>query len=100
MERPKAIIDFLGETEPDSARVNTIYSSKMILVFEDDDALHMEFDSKECEKILQSTDTADLFVTALGELQGDCTAVELHALDMPPEVRELLEQRFDYVEEF
>jgi hypothetical protein len=86
--------DLLDELTPNPDKVGTIKSSKMIITAGD---RVIEFEAKDCERILQSPETVNSLVDVLGKKED--INVELFAVDLDDEVAEALERACTSVDE-
>lgn len=90
---PAEVQDLLNDLAPNPDKVGTIDSSKMIVTVKD---RTFELNAKDCEKVLQSSESIESFAEVLG---GEDISVELHAIDLTDEAMEALERSCDSVDE-
>lgn len=96
MKKTQKLINLIEELEIEDDSVQTIDSSSMTLI--EEDGKELDFDSEECQKLLQSKDTVEQFYEALGKPEN--VTLELCMVEVQDSVLDHLTKLFKNVEEF
>ena len=99
MKKPPALLELLDELKDEipTSSVQTVSGSKAY-IYLDENAVAAEdsiiLHPKHCKLLFDSTETVELLMAALGHPRHATCTIELHEIELPLEVLNMLERNF------